>query len=94
MLKRKMEERKAYKASEDAKFWDRKQQLHAKTSKDFGNAKATVEAIHAQNLERGNQYKQELEQMNLIIRQDLARLNELLRELGLDPIDVERLITE
>jgi hypothetical protein len=37
---------------------------------------------------------QELEQMNLIIRQDLARLNELLRELGLDPIDAERLITE
>ena len=37
---------------------------------------------------------QELEQMNLVIRQDLARLNELLRELGLDPIDAERLITE
>jgi hypothetical protein len=35
----------------------------------------------------------ELEQMNLIIQQDLARLNELLRELGLDPIDAERLIT-
>jgi photosystem II stability/assembly factor-like uncharacterized protein len=37
---------------------------------------------------------QELEQMSLVIRQDLARLNELLRELGLDPIDAERLITE
>ena len=36
----------------------------------------------------------ELEQMNLVITQDLARLNELLRELGLDPIDLERLITE
>jgi photosystem II stability/assembly factor-like uncharacterized protein len=36
----------------------------------------------------------ELEQMHLVIQQDLARLNELLRELGLDPIDVERLITE
>lgn len=35
----------------------------------------------------------ELEQMNLVIQQDLARLNELLRELGLDPIDAERLIT-
>ena len=35
----------------------------------------------------------ELEQMNLIIQQDLARLNELLRELGLEPIDAERLIT-
>ena len=35
----------------------------------------------------------ELEQMNLVIQQDLARLNELLRELGLEPIDTERLIT-
>lgn len=39
------------------------------------------------------QLESELEQMNLIIRQDLARLNELLRELGLEPIDAERLIT-
>jgi hypothetical protein len=36
----------------------------------------------------------ELEQMNLVITQDLARLNELLRQLGLDPIDLERLITQ
>jgi photosystem II stability/assembly factor-like uncharacterized protein len=35
----------------------------------------------------------ELQQMDLIIQQDIARLNELLRELGLDPIDTERLIT-
>ncbi|GMV07634.1 MAG: hypothetical protein AMXMBFR53_39090 [Gemmatimonadota bacterium] len=36
----------------------------------------------------------ELEQMNLVITQDLARLNELLRELGLETIDLDRLITE
>jgi len=36
----------------------------------------------------------EMDQMNLVITQDLARLNELLRELGLDPIDTERLISE
>ncbi|MCG6956108.1 MAG: glycosyl hydrolase [Gemmatimonadetes bacterium] len=36
----------------------------------------------------------ELEQMNLVITQDVARLNQLLRELGLDPIDVEPLISE
>ena len=36
----------------------------------------------------------ELDQMNLVITQDLARLNELLRQLGLDPIDTERLISE
>ncbi|MDA1103227.1 MAG: glycosyl hydrolase [Gemmatimonadetes bacterium] len=35
----------------------------------------------------------ELRQMDLIIQQDLARLNELLRELGLEPIDAGRLIT-
>jgi photosystem II stability/assembly factor-like uncharacterized protein len=35
----------------------------------------------------------ELEQMSLVISQDLSRLNELLRELGLEPIDTERLIT-
>jgi hypothetical protein len=34
----------------------------------------------------------ELEQMRLIIQQDLPRLNELLRELGLEPIDTDRLI--
>ncbi len=39
------------------------------------------------------QLEGELEQMNLVIQQDLARLNELLRELGLEPIDTERLIT-
>jgi hypothetical protein len=39
------------------------------------------------------QLEGELEQMNLVIQQDLARLNELLRELGLEPIDSERLIT-
>jgi hypothetical protein len=39
------------------------------------------------------QLEGELEQMNLVIQQDLARLNELLRELGLEPIDTDRLIT-
>jgi photosystem II stability/assembly factor-like uncharacterized protein len=37
---------------------------------------------------------EEVGQMTLIIQQDVARLNELLRELGLDPIDAERLITD
>jgi hypothetical protein len=36
----------------------------------------------------------ELEQMELVISQDLARLNELLRRLGLDPIDPGRLIAD
>ncbi len=35
----------------------------------------------------------ELEQMTLIFQQDLAQLNELLRSLGMDPIDTENLIT-
>ncbi|NNL30867.1 MAG: hypothetical protein HKO77_07580, partial [Gemmatimonadetes bacterium] len=37
--------------------------------------------------------QEELDQMQLIIAQDVARLNELLRELGLDPIDTEPPIT-
>ncbi len=39
------------------------------------------------------QLQGELDQMNLVIQQDLARLNALLRELGLEPIDAERLVT-
>lgn len=39
------------------------------------------------------QLQDELDQLELIIQQDIARLNERLRELGLDPIDTERLIT-
>jgi len=35
----------------------------------------------------------ELEQMTLIFQQDLAQLNELLRSLGMDPIDTEQIIT-
>lgn len=37
---------------------------------------------------------EELEAMQVIINQDLARLNELLRELGLDPIETDKTITE
>ncbi len=39
------------------------------------------------------QLQEELDQMQLIIAQDIARLNELLRELGLDPIDTEPPVT-
>ena len=35
----------------------------------------------------------QLESLQVILRQDLQRLNEMLRELGLDPIDLENLIT-
>jgi hypothetical protein len=41
----------------------------------------------------GGKLDVELEQMRLILRQDMSRLNELLREAGLDPIDFEKLIT-
>ena len=40
-----------------------------------------------------SQLQDELDQLDLIIQQDIARLNERLRELGLEPIDTERLIT-
>ena len=35
----------------------------------------------------------ELQRLTIIIQQDVSRLNDLLRELGLPPINVERLIT-
>jgi photosystem II stability/assembly factor-like uncharacterized protein len=38
--------------------------------------------------------QQELDQLTIIFQQDLSQLNELLRELGLDPIDTENLITD
>jgi photosystem II stability/assembly factor-like uncharacterized protein len=41
-----------------------------------------------------NQLQQEMDQLKIIIQQDLGQLNELLRELGLDPIQLEDLITE
>ncbi|MGD8319498.1 MAG: glycosyl hydrolase [Gemmatimonadota bacterium] len=36
----------------------------------------------------------EMDQMQLVITQDLARLNELLRQLGMDPINTEKLISQ
>jgi len=65
--KKNAEERKIYKANEDAKFWERKQALHRKTSEDFGNSKYTVDMIHAENLSRGNEYKKELEQFKQLV---------------------------
>jgi hypothetical protein len=35
----------------------------------------------------------ELGRLQIVINQDVQRLNDLLRELGMDPIDLERLIT-
>jgi len=57
------EERKKYKAHEDGKFWERKQQLHKKTADQFGKAKMEVEAVRQANLTRGAEYKAELEEM-------------------------------
>merc|ERR1719454_433256 len=57
------EERLKYKAHEDNKFWERKQQLHKKTADQFGKAKMEVEAVRQANLTRGAEYKAELEEM-------------------------------
>ena len=65
--KRHAEERKTYKANEDAKFWERKQALHRKTSADFGNSKDIVRDMHADNIARGNEYKKELEQFKQLV---------------------------
>ena len=56
-------ERKKYKAHEDGKFWEKKQNLHKKTADQFGKAKMEVEAVRQSNLTRGAEYKAELEEM-------------------------------
>lgn len=68
--KRKKVERDAYRAAEDAKFQQRKQDLHAQVGRDFGNSKHMVEALHAENLMRGNEYKAELQSMKEIVVQE------------------------
>jgi len=61
--KSQMVERKKYKQHEDGKFWERKQNLHKKTSDQFGKAKMEVEAVRQANLTKGAEYKAELEEM-------------------------------
>jgi hypothetical protein len=56
-------ERQKYKAHEDGKFWERKQNLHKKTADQFGKAKMEVEAVRQGNLTRWAEYKAELEEM-------------------------------
>jgi hypothetical protein len=36
----------------------------------------------------------QLDQLAIVLRQDVGRLNEMLRSMGLDPIQIENLITE
>jgi len=35
----------------------------------------------------------QLEQLTIVLQQDIGRLNEMLRSMGLDPIQLENLIT-
>jgi hypothetical protein len=79
--KRKKAERDAYRAAEDAKFQQRKQDLHAQVGRDFGNSKHMVEALHAENLMRGNEYKSELQSMKQIVMQEREEWQQFGREL-------------
>ena len=61
--KRAKEERKAFKEKQDALFWQRKKQLHQKTSDDLAAAKGSIESIRQKNQEQAAAYKKELELM-------------------------------
>ena len=76
--KRLADERKAYKQREDAKFNERKQNLHARTSEEFGNSKQIIETLREANLERGREYQADLHEM----RQKIAYQKEEWRDFG------------
>jgi len=60
---------------------------------ESAEARPTAQAYEVFEMLSG-QLDTELQQLTLIIQQDLARLNELLRSLGMDPIESQRIITE
>ena len=64
------EERKLFKAQEDAKFMERKAELHKRTQDEFGNAKKQVQQLVQTNLMKGSEYKEELDLMKEKISND------------------------
>ena len=60
---------------------------------ESAEARPTAQAYEVFDMLSG-QLDTELQQLTLIIQQDLARLNELLRSLGMDPIESQQIITE
>jgi hypothetical protein len=60
---------------------------------ESAEARPTAQAYQVFDMLSG-QLDTELQQLTLIIQQDLARLNELLRSLGMDPIESQQIITE
>lgn len=67
--KRLHDQRKAYKFREDSKFWERKQNLHAKTVREFHHCNEMVDQHHAANAAKGSEYKQDLDDMRKMIAQ-------------------------
>jgi len=61
--KRQSDERKQFKQEEDAKFWQRQQEMHQRITEDFGNSKGEIEAVKEANLARATEYKADLEVM-------------------------------
>ena len=58
--KRQEDERRKFKEREDARFWKRKQELHRRTSEEFGNAKHVVEELTSRNHKQAEEYKRQL----------------------------------
>ena len=66
--RRDAEERRAFKAKEDARFNEMKRNLHQKTAVQFGNAKARVQLLHEENLQRGQEVKKEQLEMRQVVQ--------------------------
>ena len=80
--KRAIQERAKFKAHEDARFWERQQEMHRQVHREFGNAKEVVEEIRATNRERAIEYREELELMKELVREQVReQVRELVREL-------------
>ena len=50
--------------TQDAKFWEHKQDLHKRVGDEFDNTKEQIAAVHMTNLERGREYKAYLEEVS------------------------------
>ena len=79
--KRAIQERAKFKAHEDARFWERQQEMHRQVHREFGNAKEVVEEIRATNRERAIEYREELELMKELVKNQHDEWEQFGREL-------------
>jgi len=92
--KRARDERMAFKAREDARFWQRKQELHQKTNAEMGDVKAKLADIQQHNHDQAATYKKELGLMKELMnsqREDWVNFgHELTVEYGQEQVERTR----